>query len=165
MKNRKGFTLTEVMVTVLIIASLAAIAYPMYNRSIMKARVADAISLIEIVRTAQQRNMAVNGNYFTQFTNAQVTGDTRIVKASGLSVKDGVLKKGLYEVSIKGPKDTDQYHANSCIEIKYYIEENGDVLFTIQGLVEDSVMYCQESDSKNGICDMVIDGTSSALCK
>lgn len=154
-KNKKGFTLTEIMTVVLIIGILAAIAYPMYTRAILKARMAEAISLMEIVRTAQQRYITVNNNgYFPKFTNAHITGDTRILKSrEATSIQDGKsLKKGLYLVTLKNPKGTFTYAApHSCIEIAYG-EDSSNPVFKIQGLVEDSIIYCWEQNSQNGIC-------------
>ena len=100
MKNKLGFTLMEVMVVVLILAGLAAVAYPTYSKVIMKARTAEALSLGEIVREAEQRALAVNGSYFGAFTNDHVSGKTRLIKAGGVTVSGGVLKKDNYRVSL-----------------------------------------------------------------
>ena len=166
MKNNKGFTLTELMTVVLIIGTLAAIAYPLYSRSIVKARLADAIALVEIVRSAQQRNfIRTNPNkYFEKFTEAQITGDTRIIKGSGLSIKDGALRKGAYEVLIKNPVDMDKYGKNSCMRVTYYNLETGKSIFAIEALVEDSKMYCKDDNDNSDICSMISD-REGRLCK
>lgn len=165
MKNNKGFTLTELMTVVLIIGTLASIAYPLYSRSIVKARLADAIALIEIVRSAQQRNFirTTPNQYFEKFTEAQITGDTRIIKGSGLDVKDGALMKGAYEVLIKDPVDTDKYGKNSCIKVVYHNFETDETIFEIDALVEDSKMSCQ--DNSGDICDMIADREGDKLCE
>lgn len=168
MKNKKGFTLTEIMVVVLIMASLAAVAYPMYSKSIVKGRMAEAISLAEIVRSAQQRYFIVNGNnenkYFPKFTNAHVTGTTKLIKGNGVTVSSGILKKGLYNITIKNPRTNAQGSApNSCIEIVYGEAENP--VFKIQALVEDSKIYCWENGNTNGICDVISDVSANALCR
>ena len=171
MKNKKGFTLTEIMVVVLIMASLAAVAYPMYSKSIVKGRMAEAISLAEIVRSAQQRYFIVNINknnnsdkYFPRFTNAHVTGTTKLVKGSGVTVSSGVLKKGLYTITIKNPTSHAQgCSPNSCIEIVY--GEAGNPVFKIQALVEDSKIYCWENGNTNGICDVISDVSANTLCR
>jgi type IV pilus assembly protein PilA len=48
----RGFTLIELLVVISIIAILAAIAFPVYNNVILKARKADALSTINNVKTA-----------------------------------------------------------------------------------------------------------------
>lgn len=49
-KNNKGFTLIEIMVTVLIIGILAAIALPQYNRAVEKSKVSQALITLKYMR-------------------------------------------------------------------------------------------------------------------
>jgi prepilin-type N-terminal cleavage/methylation domain-containing protein len=51
-KDRKGMTIVEVLVVMLVISVLAAIAQPMLTEVIVKARAADAISEMRVVRVA-----------------------------------------------------------------------------------------------------------------
>ena len=55
MKAHRGFTLIEVMITVLIVSILAAVAYPSYQEHLKKGRRADAQSfMIEIANRESQ---------------------------------------------------------------------------------------------------------------
>ena len=61
--NKKGFTLIELMVTVIIIAILASIAVPSYNGYIRRGKMAKAYADIETVALASGRCYAERGCY------------------------------------------------------------------------------------------------------
>ena len=119
MKNKKGFTLMEMMVVVLIIAGLAAVAYPTYSTIVTKARIAEALSLGEIVREAQQRALSLNGAYLTQFSQIHVSGGTRLIKSADVIVNgDGTLQKKNYKVTLL---KTNTGAQGACIQIDFNI--------------------------------------------
>lgn len=70
---RKGFTLIELLVVVLIIGILASIAIPQYFKVVEKARVAEAMSVIASIKSAQERYLARGGNYAASFTDLDVS--------------------------------------------------------------------------------------------
>ncbi len=74
MKNiRKGFTLIELLVVVLIIGILASIAIPQYFKVVEKARVAEAMSVIASIKSAEERYLARGGMYTSDFTKLDIS--------------------------------------------------------------------------------------------
>ena len=71
--NRKGFTLIELLVVVLIIGILASIAIPQYFKVVEKSRVAEAMSVISAVKSAEERFLAKGGNYTSDFTQLDIS--------------------------------------------------------------------------------------------
>ncbi|WP_305909805.1 type IV pilin protein [Methylomarinum sp. Ch1-1] len=63
MHKNNGFTLIELMITVTILAILAAIAYPAYNDYIVKSRRSDAKSAILKMQLAEEKWRANNPSY------------------------------------------------------------------------------------------------------
>lgn len=66
--NRKGFTLLEVMVVVVIIGIIAAVAIPTYSGYVTRIRRADAITALETVALNEEKYMAENGSYVVDAT-------------------------------------------------------------------------------------------------
>ena len=61
--TRRGFTLVELLVVVLIIAILAAVAVPQYQKVVEKARMAEAVVVVRAIANAQQLFYLQNGRY------------------------------------------------------------------------------------------------------
>lgn len=74
MRNNRGFTLIELMITLVIISILAMIAVPAYNSSITKARRTDGQSALMDVMAKQERYFTENNTYTTNL--AQLPADT-----------------------------------------------------------------------------------------
>lgn len=81
---KKGFTLTELLVVVLVIGVLAAVAVPSYTKSVKKSRASDALNNLNIVSLKQQDFMLNNEKYAETFTelNAPISGLTGEAKAT-----------------------------------------------------------------------------------
>ena len=63
MKPVKGFTLIELMIVVAIVATIAAIAYPNYQKSVTKSRRADARVALQEAAARQERIYAETNTY------------------------------------------------------------------------------------------------------
>ena len=69
MNNKKGFTLLELLVVVLIIGILAAIASPQYKKITERARAMEAVQTVKSVSDAMERYYLVNGKYPADVAN------------------------------------------------------------------------------------------------
>ncbi|HAJ56869.1 MAG TPA: hypothetical protein DCL35_03755 [Candidatus Omnitrophica bacterium] len=74
--NKKGFSLIEVIVVVIIIGILARISIPRYIRLVEKGRSAEARNILGHIRSAQMAYQLENGYYTNTLGNLQVAAPT-----------------------------------------------------------------------------------------
>lgn len=58
MTKKKGFTLVEILITIVVMAALAGIAFPGFLKSINRAGALQAISYLRTIRTAEKAHFA-----------------------------------------------------------------------------------------------------------
>lgn len=76
MKNRKGVTLIELLIVVLILAALSAIAIPRISRSASSAKAKSCATNIDILNSAIELYNADHGEYPTDLTT--ITSDINL---------------------------------------------------------------------------------------
>ena len=72
MQNKKGFTLLELLVVVLIIGILAGIALPQYKMAVGKAKFATQKDNARVIKSAMDRYYLVQNVYTRDFENLDV---------------------------------------------------------------------------------------------
>lgn len=96
----KGFTLIELMIVLVIVAILAAVAFPSYQDSVLKTRRADAKDALLRISHAQER-------HFTQFARyASNLGGGVSAANLGMSAADLESEGGYYNVTLTNPGTT-----------------------------------------------------------
>ena len=96
MKHRKGFTLIELMITVAIVAILAAVAYPTYRSYVMRSNRVEAQNALLQIQVAQEKFFLQHNRYAT--TNTELTnapGDA----TPGLGMRS-TTEHGYYTLSL-----------------------------------------------------------------
>ena len=75
LRNKKAFSLIELLAAVLIIGILAAIAVPQYQKIVMRSKAAQRIAILRSVVDAQKRYFLVNGKYANSFGEIDIKMD------------------------------------------------------------------------------------------
>lgn len=99
-KNQSGFTLIELMITVAIVAILAAVALPSYQKYVIRGNRATAKAAMMDIADREQQYLLANRSY----TNS----------LSALSYSAPAAVSGKYTISDTGNVATGQYLDASC---------------------------------------------------
>jgi prepilin-type N-terminal cleavage/methylation domain-containing protein len=71
-RTRKGFTLVELAVVIVIIGVLAAFGVPQFLKSVERSKAAEAFNYLSAVRSAQERYLAKQGIYASKLTDLDI---------------------------------------------------------------------------------------------
>jgi len=93
-KERKGFTLIELMIVVVIIGILAAISVPLYRGYVQKAMATEGVTLCGSIRSAERVYFAERGSY--NFTNSW----TAVRNSLGIDLPSGMYFNSTSPLSI-----------------------------------------------------------------
>ena len=104
--SQQAFTLIELMITVAIVAILAAIAYPAYTSQVLRSHRTDARNTLLQIQVAQEKYFLQNNKYAT--TDALITTPTT-ASPPGL----GITAPTYYTVSFGGTATNTSYTATA----------------------------------------------------
>ena len=127
MRGKRGFTMVELLVVIIIIAVLVAIALPRYFAAIYMGRVRSCQANMKIVNTAAQAYFAQNKEWPDE------VGDMLSPEVTGATTPAGLKGGQLTEVPIC-PFDVDGNHPYLMVEVH---EDPNDPTTPIVGYVVD----------------------------
>ena len=109
-KKNKAFTLTELLVVVIVIGILAAVVLPKFNKVIETRKTTEAEELMAAVRTEQEKRCALDKNYLTDLDKlseiipaSDTKNFTYVATATGIQAKS----KGKYGYTLQMPSYRD----------------------------------------------------------
>ncbi len=100
MQKHVGFTLIEVLVVVLIIAVLAAVAVPQYQKAVLKSRFSALMPIASAVANGQEIYYMEKGNYSSDITKLDIKAPSGGTNAN-IEVSDGTDERFEYVLATK----------------------------------------------------------------
>lgn len=101
MRGARGFTLIELMITVVVVGILAAIAYPSYQTYMKKSRRSDAQQMMLAI-SVRQAQYLLDARAYTQELDADGLNMTR----DGWACVDATCSNAYYAISVAAPGGT-----------------------------------------------------------
>lgn len=104
---KKGFSLLELLVIILIIGILSAIAFPGYRKAIERSRASEAINLLGAVYRAQQMYKIVHHDFANSFDNLilDFPGEKQSKSNYWSSYNTDSIKVGKWALELEGGKN------------------------------------------------------------
>ena len=108
--NKKGFTLLELLIVVLIIGILSAVALPGYRKSVEKSRVADALTTMQTVAKSEHDWYLRKNNYTKDFSDLDIDlTDKNGNKADNATFKTDLYTYELLDTGIIADRNNGEY--------------------------------------------------------
>ncbi|MBE6421217.1 MAG: type II secretion system protein [Elusimicrobium sp.] len=109
-KKKKAFTLTELLVVVIIIGVLSAVVLPKFNKIVETRKTTEAEELMAAVRTEQEKRCALDKNYLTDSDKLTDVLTSTNTKNFNYSLTDTGIKaesNGKYKYELQMPSYAD----------------------------------------------------------
>ncbi|HZP66576.1 MAG TPA: type IV pilin protein [Rudaea sp.] len=136
-KRQSGFTLLELMITVVVIATLAALAYYNYSKYAFRTRRSEGQQFLMLVAAAEERYFTVQNKYTSDITGAS---------PGGLAFQSNETQNKYYQV-------TAALGANSTSYTLTAAPENGQANDSCGSLtITDQNVKSQTGSTSNGPC-------------
>ncbi len=141
-ESRKGFTLVELAVVIVIIGVLAAFGVPQFLKSVERSKAAEAFNYLSAVRSAQERYVAKEGVYTSGTSDLDVNQVTpKYFDVGAITVDNGTPGSPSWFLTLTRKSSSSSYGAYT-------------VTFTQNGFDTDSTDSTIMDDTRIDICPM-----------
>jgi len=152
--NKKGFTLMELLVVVILVAILAGIAMPQYFNAVERQRSVEAVGILTSIEKSQMRYAAINEQYASDFSDLDVDLKS---STSGDNVTGAQFTTDYFTYTLTNANVTALRSSGNYSIILTYSPANSDTGYR--------TICCEPSNDTPDICDIINIKTEAEGCK
>ena len=105
LKKRSGFTMIEILIVIAILATLSALAIPMYTAQVEKSRKVEALDMLSNIRAAEIRYFSEKNTFTTDLTKLDFTPKNTAAPADVAAATDTAGQKHHFWYAVAGNAD------------------------------------------------------------
>lgn len=153
--NKKGMTLMEIMVVVLLIAGMASMVYPSYLSSVEKAKSSEAVKIVGHAIASMRQYFEDNMAYPQNFSDLDFT-----IAGKGVSITGGVANTTNFQITLNH-NCTSQENGSICA--KRCKQGTCKYNYRIRGHIQQDFLECLTMDEAydKKICSTIGKGNAS----
>lgn len=134
-----GFTLIELMLTIIIVAVLAAVALPAYQSQMIKGRRSDAVNALSAVQQAQERLRANQPSYSESLSDLGVSANSQ---GGHYAIELTKVTSSGYVATATPKSGSPQAHDKSCVQMALTMAGGNAIYSALNADKKDSSQDC-----------------------
>ncbi|MBO4707611.1 MAG: prepilin-type N-terminal cleavage/methylation domain-containing protein [Elusimicrobiaceae bacterium] len=160
--NKKGFTLVELLVVIMIVGVLTAVALPQYFKAVEKSKCSEAVTILRDISSAQHSFFLTHNEYSDNFDSL----DINFSDIDGETINGDIMSTSNFDITpFLHQKFGEKGEKNLAVASRI---KDDDTIYAVYIDLETGDFLCEDKNKKDNITCSILgfDGASSVqICE